>query len=207
MNNQSQPVQPVSALPKLTLPRLTLVVALSKNRVIGVNGGMPWHLPADLKHFKTVTWGKPIIMGRKTYESIGRALPGRRNLVISRQFQPVQQDIEWHPSLAAAVSACVGYEEAMVIGGGVLYELALPLASSLWLTEVDCELDGDTYFPVIDESAWQECERHEYQADQSNPYKLCFRRLERIEQPAGINKTDHDANLSASCQVREDESS
>jgi dihydrofolate reductase len=162
-------------------PLITIVVAMTRNRVIGSNGDMPWHLPADLKHFKAVTWGKPMIMGRKTFASIGKALPGRRNLVISRSPQAPEDGVEWFTSLPAALAACNDCEEVMIVGGGMLYQQALPLAQRLWLTEVDCELEGDTWFPAIDNNDWHEVEASVHQADERHRYDLRFRLLERIQ--------------------------
>jgi dihydrofolate reductase len=176
-------------------PIITVVVAMTRNRVIGSKGDMPWHLPADLKHFKTVTWGKPMIMGRKTFASIGKALPGRRNLVISRSPQAPQEGVEWFDSLPAALAACADCAEIMIVGGGLLYQQALPLAQRLWLTEVDCELEGDTWFPPIDEHEWRELESTLYPADDRHRYDLRFRLLERIQ-------VAHDQTPASQCPSR-----
>ncbi|GAB4184116.1 MAG: type 3 dihydrofolate reductase [Wenzhouxiangellaceae bacterium] len=142
-------------------------------------GDMPWHLPADLKHFKQVTMSKPIIMGRRTYESIGRPLPGRRNIVISRQWSKALDGIELVHSLDEAIQQCCDDEEVMIIGGGQIYAQALPLADTLWLTEVDCVPDGDTWFPEIDPRQWREVLRETHPADERNAYKLTFIQLAR----------------------------
>lgn len=164
---------------------------MSHGRVIGRDGGMPWHLPADLKHFKTVTWGKPIVMGRRTFESIGRALPGRRNLVISRHPpQTVSAGVEWFDSWPAALAACAGEAEVMVVGGGQLYAQTLAQACRLWITEIDADLTGDTYFPAWQGPEWRQLEHWQHPADERHPYALNFSLWERSSQthehtPAG----------------------
>ena len=120
---------------------------------------MPWHLPEDLRFFKATTLGHPVIMGRKTYGSIGRALPGRRNVVVSRQANLQIDGVEIAHSLEAAVALCAEATEVFVIGGGELYALALPLATRMVLTEIDTELAGDTYFPAWDPTQWKEVAR------------------------------------------------
>jgi dihydrofolate reductase len=142
--------------------KLCLIVAVSRNGVIGRDNQLPWHLPEDLKFFKSVTMGKPILMGRKTFESIGRPLPGRTNIVISRDPQWHSAGVEVAQSLEAALQqgreAChaAGAEEIMVIGGEQIYRMALPLADRLYLTQVDAEIEGDAYFPVVDFDDWQQ---------------------------------------------------
>ena len=132
---------------------LTLVAAMARNGGIGWQGGMPWHLPAELRHFKKTTLGKPVVMGRKTFESIGRALPGRQNIVVSRNpgFQAEGCDVAC--SLVEAIELAEGME-LMVIGGGELYRQALPLASRLVLTTIDAEPECDTWFPAWDPTEW-----------------------------------------------------
>lgn len=149
---------------------ISLVVAASTNNVIGVAGDLPWHLSDDLKRFKALTMGKPIVMGRKTFESIGRALPGRQNIVITTQaeFDAAGCDVVSSPE--AAVVAAANAEEIMVIGGGEIYRLFLPLADRIYLTRVAVDLDGDTFFPELDESDWHETAREEHRADASNDY-------------------------------------
>ena len=126
--------------------RISIVAAMARNRAIGIRGAMPWHLPRELRHFKETTMGKPIVMGRKTWESIGRALPGRQNLVVSRNPEFRADGCEITQSLEAAVRQARG-DEVMVIGGGQLYVQALPVADRMVLTLVDCEPDADTWFP------------------------------------------------------------
>jgi dihydrofolate reductase len=147
---------------------LSLIAALARNRVIGRNNSMPWHLPADLKHFKTVTMGCPVIMGRKTYESIlaslGKPLPGRANIIVSRNPQFAAPGCSVVASLADALAACGDADEAFVIGGGEIYRQALPLAQRLYLTEIAADFDGDAYFPEIDKGAWRETARESFAA-------------------------------------------
>ncbi|WP_027926526.1 dihydrofolate reductase [Pseudomonas sp. URMO17WK12:I12] len=144
-----------------TLP-LCLIAALGENRVIGVNNSMPWHLPGDFKYFKTTTLGKPIIMGRKTWDSLGRPLPGRLNIVVSRQVDLRLEGAEVYPSLEAAVARAEewaleqGAQELMLIGGAQLYEQALPHADRLYLTRVDLNPEGDAWFPEISPYNWEQ---------------------------------------------------
>lgn len=140
---------------------------------------MPWHLPADLAWFKRNTLGKPVIMGRKTWDSIGRALPGRRNLVISRDptFQPISVERVVSPEAALALVADV--PEVMVIGGAQIYEHFLPRAQRLYLTLINADLLGDTFFPDYNQHPWHELERTDYPADAKNPYPYSFLILER----------------------------
>lgn len=156
-----------------------IVVALDRGRVIGRDGGLPWHLPADLQHFKAITLGKPIIMGRRTHESIGRVLPGRRNLVVSRQPGYTAPGCECYASLATALAACADCAEAMVVGGAALYAEALALADRLYLTEVEADVSGDVHFPAWDAAAWRELECEAHAADARHAYAYRFRLLER----------------------------
>lgn len=137
-------------------PKITIVVAVSSNGVIGRDGGLPWHLPSDLKRFKTLTLGKPVIMGRKTWASIGRPLPGRPNIIISRDTGFAAEGATVVQSLQAALvearlrAAELGVDEVCIIGGGEIYRQAIGLADILHVTEVDATIDGDTRFPPID---------------------------------------------------------
>ena len=153
---------------------------MARNGVIGRAGGLPWHLPADLKHFRAITMGKPIVMGRRTHTSIGRALPGRRNIVLSREPAYQAADCEVYDSLDAARVALAGAAEVMIIGGAALYAEALPHAARLYLTEVDAELAGDVYFPAFDPAAWQELAREAHHSDAHHAFNYCFVLLERI---------------------------
>ena len=142
---------------------LALVVAVSRNGVIGRDGGLPWHLPEDLKHFRRNTVGHAIVMGRKTWDSIGRPLPGRRNIVITRnqEFQLEGAEVVHSLEEAVALAREGGDSEPRIIGGASLYEAALPLATRIFLTEVDLEVEGDTFFPDLDQDGWRETERLE----------------------------------------------
>ena len=161
--------------------RISIIVALDEGLVIGNEGGMPWHLPADLKVFKAATMGKPIIMGRSTYESIGKALPGRTNIVITRNtdFEAagcrVAHSIEGALDIAKAESA----EEAMIIGGANLYRQIFENADRLYLTLVKAEPEGDAWFPQIELQQWREIERDTHKADERNEYDYDFVVLER----------------------------
>ncbi len=158
--------------------RLSLIVAVAKNRVIGNKNEMPWHLPADFAYFKKITTGHPIIMGRKTFESIGRPLPGRRNIVVSRNPVFRADGVEVVASLELAINAC-HREDAFVIGGATLYAEALPRVDRVYLTEVDAAPDGDTLFPVLDKNQWREIERERREADEKNIHAMEFVVLER----------------------------
>jgi len=149
---------------------ISLIVAASTNNVIGVAGDLPWHLSDDLKRFKALTMGKPIVMGRKTFESIGRALPGRQNIVITTQAEFAAAGCDIVSSPEAAIVAAAEAEEVMIIGGGEIYRLFLPLADRIYLTRVAVILEGDTVFPAIDGSDWLETARKEHSADGSNDY-------------------------------------
>jgi dihydrofolate reductase len=143
----------------MTMPFVQLVVAYSQNRVIGRDNALPWRLPADLAHFKRTTMGHPIIMGRNTWESLGRALPGRPNLVVSRNPDYQAEGASVHPSLEAALQACGTSDTVCVIGGEQLFRHALPLAQEIVATEVHAHIDGDTWFPELDKDRWEEVER------------------------------------------------
>ncbi len=159
--------------------QICLVAAMGRNRAIGVNGKMPWHLPGELRHFKQITMGKPIVMGRKTWESIGRPLPGRQNIVISGNSAYSQAGIDLAASLQQALHIAEG-DEVMIIGGGELYRQALPMAARMVLTLVDCEPEADTFFPAWNEQQWQEISRLSKAADEQNPYACEIIELRRI---------------------------
>lgn len=167
---------------------IVLVAAMGRNRVIGVDGRMPWHLPADLKHFKAVTLGHTVVMGRRTFEAIGKALPGRRNIVLTRSLEAVPQGCE----LAGSLAEALGRLEAgpvMVIGGGELYRAALPLAARMEVTFVDAEPEGDTYFPQWHHDDWRLDAMCRRPADAANACALVFCSLTRQALPgaAGVN--------------------
>jgi dihydrofolate reductase len=154
---------------------------MDEGRVIGAEGGMPWHLPADLKFFKSVTMGKPIVMGRSTWESIGRALPGRTNIIITRNthFQAEGCRLAHSVDEALAIAKEESAEEVMIIGGGGIYEQTLDRVDRLYLTRIAAHLVGDTHFPVINPEEWQEVSRQEHKADGDNPFDLTFIVLDR----------------------------
>lgn len=158
--------------------KISMVAAMAKDRVIGKDNAMPWHLPADFAWFKKVTMGKPIVMGRKTFESIGRPLPGRQNIVISRNPDFTAEGVTVVSDIAAAQSAAGDVEELMIIGGGSIYEACLPLADRLYLTFIDLTVAGDTCFPAWD-NTWQEVHSESYAADEKNAHAMRFVILER----------------------------
>ena len=153
---------------------IALVVAVADNGVIGRAGKLPWHLPDDLKRFKAITMGKPILMGRRTFESIGRALPGRRNLVLSRSNTLDIAGVEPVHSLEDARSRVRDADELCVIGGAEVYAVALPLASCVYLTQVHGAVTGDTYFRLDELKGWTEVARTEHPADDRHAYAMSF---------------------------------
>jgi len=166
--------------------QICLVAAMGRNRAIGLDGKMPWHLPGELQHFKATTMGKSIVMGRKTWESIGRPLPGRQNIVISRRADYPQQGFDLCTSLQKAMAVAQS-DEIMVIGGGELYSQALPLARRMVLTLVDCEPAADTWFPVWDAAEWQEVSRQLKPSDERNPYACEIVILQRISPASDLS--------------------
>jgi len=154
---------------------VTLIAAMGKNRAIGMDGRMPWHLPAELQHFKQATMGKTIVMGRKTWQAIGRPLPGRQNVVISRNPAFLAKGVELVGSLDDAIEISES-DEIMVIGGGQLYSLALPLAQRMVLTLIDIEPEADTWFPAWNEDEWRQTSEARFQVDDNN--KLAYRIIE-----------------------------
>jgi len=167
-------------------PRVTLVVARARNGVIGANGGLPWHLPEDLKHFRALTTGHSIVMGRRTWESIGRALPGRRSIVVSRDARHRFDDAEGASSLDEAIEIAaradahpsIATDEVFVIGGAQLFAAALPLAERAVVTEIDRDYAGDTLFDALDPGAWSVVERREHCAADGTRFSIVdYRRL------------------------------
>ncbi|PTY37486.1 dihydrofolate reductase [Saccharospirillum sp. MSK14-1] len=160
--------------------RIAMIWAMSENRVIGRDNKLPWYLPNDLKYFKQVTSGKPVIMGRKTYDSIGRPLPNRTNIVISRDtgFRAegcqVVHSLDEALELAGAQLAVNGGDEVIVMGGAQIYAEALPRADRLYVTQVHATVEGDAFFPTIDFNAWQEQGREDFSAEGPNPYDYSF---------------------------------
>jgi len=159
--------------------RIALIVAMAENRVIGRNNQLPWRIPADLRHFKALTMGKPIIMGRKTYESIGRPLPGRDNIVITADSLYQAEGCQVVHSIDQALETAGGCEEAMIIGGANLYRQTFENAERLYLTLVKAEPEGDSWFPAIELQQWREIERETHKADERNEYDYDFVVLDR----------------------------
>ncbi|RDI46503.1 dihydrofolate reductase [Aquicella lusitana] len=161
---------------------LSAIAALSENRVIGKNNQLPWHLPADLKHFKALTTGHPIVMGRKTYDSIGKPLPQRTNIIMTRDssFQAPGCRIVNSIEEAKAVAEKEQAEELFIIGGAQIYSQLLPITQRLYLTIVHQMFEGDAFFPDLNMSEWSETERETHRSDEKNPYDYSFVRLERI---------------------------
>ncbi|MFT0533560.1 dihydrofolate reductase [Castellaniella hirudinis] len=159
-------------------PMIRLVVAYTENRVIGRDGGMPWHLPGDLAHFKRSTLGHPIVMGRKTWRSLGRPLPGRRNLVLTRDAGFSAPGAECFASLDAALASCADAAVVCVIGGEQIFKLALPLAHAVIATEIHAQIEGDTWFPALPAGQWQEAERQAQPAENGLRYDfVVYRRI------------------------------
>jgi dihydrofolate reductase len=160
--------------------KISLIVAMGSNRVIGNNNLMPWHLSADLKKFKKITMGSPILMGRKTYESIGRPLPGRTNLIISRNPEYRQDGCLVFNDVETAIKkGCESSGEIFVIGGADLYEALLPIADALYLTIINREFQGDTFFPDIDRNDWSEVERENIDNDPDAAFSYSFLKFEK----------------------------
>lgn len=147
--------------------------------MIGKNNQLPWRLPADLQHFKTITMGKPILLGRKTYESIGRPLPGRCNIVVTRDINFQAPGCIVANSLETALLAADYCEEIIVVGGAVIYQHLLPRTHRLYMTIIHHHFEGDTYFPDLNMNEWQEVSREDHQADKENPYAYSFITLDR----------------------------
>ncbi|CAH8227451.1 type 3 dihydrofolate reductase [Vibrio aestuarianus] len=152
---------------------ISMIAAMADKRVIGKDNQMPWHLPADFAWFKRCTLGKPVIMGRKTYESIGRPLPGRHNIVISRDASLMIEGVCVAPSIDEAIKVAGDVDEVMIIGGGSIYQACMTKANKLYLTFIDLNVEGDTQFPEWG-SEWQEVHREAYQADEKNAHNMQF---------------------------------
>jgi len=161
------------------MSELCLIAAVAQNGVIGRDNDLPWRLSADLKHFKSVTLGCPVIMGRKTWESLPFVLPGRRNIVVTRQTTYQAEGVDVVTSLDAALALSHEAPRSFVIGGAALYELALPRAGRLFVTEVQADIAGDTHFPNFDRQDWSEISSSSHPADADNEYAMRFVELER----------------------------
>ncbi|GEK14331.1 type 3 dihydrofolate reductase [Aliivibrio fischeri] len=158
--------------------KISMIAAMAKNRIIGIDNQMPWHLPADFAWFKKCTMGKPIVMGRKTYESIGRPLPGRLNIVLSRDANLQIDGVSCVTSIEEAKQAAGDIEELMIIGGGSIYQAYLADADKLYLTFIDADIKGDTQFPDWGEG-WNQTHSETYSKDEKNQYDMAFVVLER----------------------------
>ena len=167
-------------------PRLSLVSAMDSNRLIGNANALPWHLPADLAFFKRTTMGKPIIMGRKTYTSIGRALPGRQNIVITGNTRFNAPGCDIAGSIEQAMVLAAGAPEVMLIGGASLYEQTIDSADSIYLTLIHHIFSGDTWFPEIKQKQWVRVSQEDFEADEKNPYRYSFIKFDR-EIPREMN--------------------
>lgn len=164
-------------------PVLSAIAAASENRVIGMNNRMPWHMPADLKHFKDVTTGSPVLMGRKTYESIGKPLPNRTNIIMTRDANyPAPEDCIVVTNIETALSMAneLSKDEIFIIGGAAIYQQLLPKVQRIYLTEIHHQFEGDAFFPELSKSEWKEISRERHHADDKNKYDYSFVVLERV---------------------------
>ena len=163
---------------------ISLIAAMANGRVIGIENRLPWRLPADMKHFRAVTMGKPVLMGRKTFDSIGKPLPGRINIVVTQDQNFGPEGVNVAYSIEEALAAANDAEEIMVIGGASFYAQLLPRAQRLYITEIHHDFAGDAFFPAWDPVAWREIQREDYDPDSSNPFPYSFVSLERIRSTA-----------------------
>ncbi len=157
---------------------VSIVVAISENHAIGKDNKLLWYLPKDLKHFKEITTGHTVIMGRKTYDSVGKPLPNRRNIIVTRQHIEIP-GCEAVNSVEAALNLCRNEDEVFIVGGAEIYKLAMPLTDKIFLTIVHENFDADTYFPEIKEDIWKETARVDHEPDEKNPLPFSFITLER----------------------------
>lgn len=170
-----RPMQPIPS-------RISLIAAVAENRVIGRGNQLPWYLPADLKHFKQLTMGKPMIMGRRTWQSLPGLLPGRSHIVLTGNPDFTADGCELAHSFSDALRLAGAVPEVMVIGGAALYQNMLPYASRMYLTLIHAEIAGDTFFPAFDKADWRELRREEHLVDADNVYACTFQTLERVAQ-------------------------
>jgi dihydrofolate reductase len=157
---------------------VSIIVAIAKNHAIGKDNKLLWYLPNDLKHFKDVTTGHTVIMGRKTYDSVGKPLPKRRNIIITRQAISIE-GCEVVNSLEAALALCKDEDEVFIVGGAEIYRQAISLTDRIYLTVIDQEFDGDSFFPELDPAEWEEKERENFEPDEKNKLRYSFITLER----------------------------
>jgi dihydrofolate reductase len=159
--------------------KLSIIAAMDKNRVIGKDGNLPWHISSDLKNFKKITMGKPILMGRKTHESIGKILPGRENIILTKKRNYSVEGCIVKNNLDEVLSNFKKVSELIVMGGATLYEQTLDKAEKLYITEVRACIEGDIFFPEYDPDQWVEISRNSFEADENNEYDYSFTVLER----------------------------
>jgi len=162
-------------------PKISILVAMASNRTIGINNTLPWRCPEDLKHFKALTMGHHMIMGRKTFDSIGKPLPGRTTVVVTRNANLKIEGCVIAHSLQEAIAACAGDEEIFIVGGAELYAQSIPLADTLYLTEIQQEINGDAHFPAIKHSEWQEIAREKRSQEQPQALEFHFATYSRIK--------------------------
>ena len=163
------------------VPRIHLVVARAANGVIGRQGDLPWRLPNDLRYFKELTMGAPLVMGRRTHESIGRPLPGRLNVVVTSRPDTLAPGCVGAAGLDEALAVCGAVERLFVVGGAAIYAAALPRADVLHITEVEAEVEGDVHFPALDERRWRQIAIERHPADERHAHPYAFRTLERSD--------------------------
>jgi len=162
------------------MSKLSIIVAMAKNRTIGVNNTLPWRCPEDLKHFKTLTMGHHMIMGRKTFDSIGKPLPGRTTVVVTRNSDLVIEGCVMAHSLNEAINGCSGDEEIFIVGGAELYRQAISLVDTLYITEIQQDVDGDAHFPELVRSQWQETSREVRSQETPQPLEYHFVTYRRV---------------------------
>jgi dihydrofolate reductase len=160
-------------------PSIAMIVAMSENRVIGKNNALPWHLPADLAFFKKTTLGHPVIMGRKTYQSIGRLLPGRRNLILTRDASFHIDNADIFSSVSEAIASCSNSDKLFIIGGAELFTSTLDIVNDLYITIIHADIEGDTFFPTIDLNQWHQVSSETYPQDDKNAYSMSFIHYQR----------------------------
>jgi dihydrofolate reductase len=168
---------------------------MAKNRVIGINNSLPWHLPADLKHFRALTMGHHIIMGRKTFESIGKPLPGRTSVIITRNENYAADGILLASSLNQAISMCAEDSEIFIIGGAELYRSAIEYSHRIYLTEIDAKPNGDTFFIELEPASWQETSRVAHEPDEKNAHAYQFVTLDKLLTPSGHSTIENDRKI------------
>jgi len=160
--------------------KISIIVAFDENRLIGRDNTLPWHLPADLKHFKNITMGHHMIMGRKTYDSIGKPLPGGISVIVTRQKNLEINGCIVVSSLQEALEKCRNEEEVFIIGGAEIFKYALPLSTHLYITQIHHKFEGDTFFPEIKSSEWEEISREKHQADEKNNWDYTYINYEKV---------------------------